>query len=288
MQSTNDKPKCLICFAADERYSFPLGVTIHSMLTKTSTPLQIAVFDGGLSNASKNILTRLVEHFRSEIEFKVPLMGTWNRQVLNRHQTTATYIRIEMPLHFPDRASLIYCDCDLLFRDDISKLPSPATGHVLAAVRDISINNSSHLIGSIAQESTICFDKPYFAAGVLNINCREYISHRIADQCIDYLNSAKRPFPYVDQDVLNVAASGMWTEIPDRWNVHLNALWCRHDLATTHQESLRNPGILHFTGPRKPWNLARPRIQRVQWISAAMKYYFGFVIGRRRSVQNTK
>jgi len=86
----------------------------------------------------------------------------------------------------------------------------------------------------------------YFNSGVLVANSSVWQSRRIGDAALDFLGRYPEKCHYGDQSALNAAADGDWAELSPSWNWQANM---RYD----HLIPTRNPRLVHFTGPVKPW-----------------------------------
>lgn len=117
--------KINIVFATDNNYVQHLAATITSIFMNTnhSSNMVINIIDGGISEENKIYLNNLVSKFNSEICYKNIDPSLLGKVVINGHITEATYYRILIPSLFHDDVKkVLYLDCDIIVRDDISKL----------------------------------------------------------------------------------------------------------------------------------------------------------------------
>lgn len=90
---------------------------------------------------------------------------------------------------------------------------------------------------------------------------RRNLEHRL----LQWLRSRPEPFPYPDQDILNIALHGDMTTLPPEWNFQfLSWTWDEEKtrlLRGTEFENVpsiscgRSWKLLHMVGPEKPWRL---------------------------------
>lgn len=90
---------------------------------------------------------------------------------------------------------------------------------------------------------------------------RRNLEHRL----LQWLRSRPEPFPYPDQDILNIALHGDITPLPPEWNFQfLSWTWDEEKtrlLRGTEFENVpsiscgRSWKLLHMVGPEKPWRL---------------------------------
>jgi lipopolysaccharide biosynthesis glycosyltransferase len=104
---------------------------------------------------------------------------------------------------------------------------------------------------------------PYFNCGLLRVDLRLWRELDVGRQALDYCARFKDCVHWADQDGLNLALAGRIGELDPRWNVQIGAVRTFDDWpASSFKEAMRfertrlfsSPGVLHFTGVRKPWN----------------------------------
>lgn len=84
---------------------------------------------------------------------------------------------------------------------------------------------------------------------------------KITEKSLDYISGIQVKLRFPDQDALNVAAHQRWFGLDDKWN-YLTRL--NRDCKPAREHA----GILHFAGPRKPWNENFPNAElRAQYVS---------------------
>ena len=147
---------------------------------------------------------------------------------------------------------MIYLDADLIVTGDICDLwRTELDGKALGAVEDCFVNGAD-----FAHTWSLPVDEAaYFNSGVLLIDLAKARQEQLFERAIDFVAEHGNTLRFTDQDALNWAFSGNWMPLDNRWNVQ------RHmalpSLSETMPEHLRLgdkvPGIVHFTGPEKPW-----------------------------------
>ncbi len=134
---------------------------------------------------------------------------------------------------------VLYLDVDTLIRAPIDDLLSWDLRHPLGAVQEL-INGGTRLFGTARQ--------PYFNAGVLRMSLERFRQERCWDQALTIL--AEQPgLMHQDQDVLNLMFRDRFDSLPVTFNVLDSCRPYAPELAV-----LRDPTIVHFTGPNKPWS----------------------------------
>lgn len=172
---------------------------------------------------------------------------------ISRYMTEATLLRIfaleELATSY-DR--VLYTDIDVFLRwgnlGDLIDLPTflePA-----AAVRDRSLWGTKPERW-VARRYLPRFPEPaqrkYFNAGVLLANGPVWREQEISQRALKVLTEDPEFCHYGDQSALNAVIAGNWLELSPSWNWQTNS---RYDFLIP----TRNPRLIHFTGPLKPWS----------------------------------
>ena len=114
----------VLALASNERYFPGLYCAVASALNHVSwkTSVNLRVLDGGISQASKDRLERLVDRFGNQVRLKfVPVdESVFRGATLGPGESHMTYCRILLP-HLLDVPRLIYLDCDVLVFRDLSR-----------------------------------------------------------------------------------------------------------------------------------------------------------------------
>ncbi len=163
----------------------------------------------------------------------------------NKRLSNIVYARLVIDrLVGPDVTRILYLDCDLMVRDDISTLFDwDLNGHPIAAVRDTS--GPWIMAGRDVRGNRDIFNvaDTYFNAGIVLIDLAGWREADIIGKLEKAYADGVMQRIYYDQDLLNLIFRGNWQRLPWRWNTI--------DPRPLH-ESL-DPAILHYTGDNKPW-----------------------------------
>lgn len=105
----------------------------------------------------------------------------------------------------------------------------------------------------------------YCNSGVLVLDLDQMRRRNLEHRLLQWLRSRPEPFPYPDQDILNIALHGDITPLPPEWNFQfLSWTWDEEKtrlLRGTEFENVpsiscgRSWKLLHMVGPEKPWRL---------------------------------
>ncbi|MEC0271442.1 glycosyltransferase family 8 protein [Paenibacillus anseongense] len=242
----------IIASATNDQYAQHLGVMLTSLLenTKNIDLIKIFVIDGDISTTNKIKLNNVVGRFTKEITFLTPNNDIFRKLPIDStigHITKETYFRVGLSkLLDKNIKKVLYLDCDLIVKEDISELwNTNIKKHVLAAV-DESCLFYSHNKERLKKELGIPKDSPYFNAGVMLLNIEKWRETNTSNRLVNYLQTHPN-LKYMDQDALNAVLHKEWLPLDYKWNY-----------TTYHWDALPlvQPAIIHFSGRNKPWNSA--------------------------------
>ena len=244
-----------IVLCADESYARYGSVVIASVIANAINIEQIRFFmlTPGMSEETKNSLRESVERFDATLDIiDVDVMALQGLKA--GRFGTAALLRLLMHRYLPvDCKRIIYLDCDLLVRSDLSELwTMPLNGHTAAA----SINLSSS-----SSKGDRKLPDSYFNSGVMLVDLAAWREKRVGDRALECLEREGNNYRYPDQDALNRVLEGDWRLLPVEWNFQPTAYAAiekRYPHLVAHMTSLqtaiRHPRIVHFIGAVKPWH----------------------------------
>ena len=245
-------------FAVDENYVRHLGVAMLSILhnKKADAKIQFVVIGDGLSEESMSVLKQLIENNNASLIFhriEYNLFDKVKHSTILPHLSRATYGR----LFFTDIIGgdkLLYLDCDILVRGDISELwDIDMAEYYAGAVFDPAQEDSSRRLGMPPEV-------PYFNSGVLSLNLKKCRQDNIMRKALKFIVENSDKIIFADQDGLNVAMYNNWFSLHPRWNVQsymFNIFYngkLRKKYSPDIIAAVKNPAIVHFTSEVKPWH----------------------------------
>lgn len=161
-----------------------------------------------------------------------------------------TYAKLLLTDRLPHLDDVLYLDVDTLIRAPLDGLLSWDLRYPLGAVEELGLN--SRRMFSTSRE-------PYFNAGVLRMSLERMRQERIWEQAKELL--AMRPgLRFQDQDILNLLFRDRFDLLPLTYNVFDSLASENRDLWT-----LRDPAIVHFAGPVKPWHSSAKSRFACEW-----------------------
>jgi lipopolysaccharide biosynthesis glycosyltransferase len=184
-------------------------------------------------------------------------LGRWSRATLAR-----LYLDLNIP---PAIDRLLYIDADAVAVSEIDGLfKADLRGKPLGAVDDYRMPFREKM--ERRQEKIgMRRGARYFNAGVLLFEWQTCLEQGLMKDARDTFETRPEVFEAHDQDVLNLAFEDNWLALDPRWNTQTGIL-----------PLIEMPGILHFTGRKKPWNAT------VSWPHRAMKAYYAHLLDDTR------
>ena len=239
----------VLALTSDESYFPGLYCAIASALNSLhpSRKVDVKVLDGGLSQASRDAVARLIEHTgnRARLDFVKADPSIFDKATLGPGQSHMTYCRILLP-HLVNVPRLIYLDCDILVFRDLSELfDLELTPHkVLAAVRDSETLSLSQDALVLTKAMNLPAEGAYFNCGAMLMNLDQLKRQNFFQKAVEFLNSWRGNYRFWDQSAINFLLHGQIEQLPEFWN---RASW-RFDA----QQDNNLNCVLHYT-TSAPW-----------------------------------
>jgi lipopolysaccharide biosynthesis glycosyltransferase len=249
----------VIALASNQRYFPGLYCAVASALSHLNPARKrdVKVLDGGLSQSSRDTLSRLTDRIGGEagLEFVTADASVFGAATRGPGQSHMTYCRILLP-HLVNAPRLIYLDCDTLVFRDLSGLfdLELSDGKLLAAVRDSETLSLAQDSPVVAKAMNLSAQGPYFNCGVMLMNLDELRKQHFFESAVDFLNRWSGKYRFWDQSAINFLLHRQIDELPENWN---RASW-RFDA----QQNNDLDCVLHYT-TSAPWLLRTPRPAQV-------------------------
>ncbi len=264
MISASERLEVVLVF--DDSHARHAAVVLHSAASSLAAgySLRAHLIVSGLGTRSEEGLDRVAaEHENLEMVFYRSQSARYENWLHGGHISAAAYLRLELGDHVSHEVSkLVYLDTDVLCRHSLHELIFlDLHDRTIGAVRDTTTPVVSAERGIVNHEAMgIPPDAPYFNSGVMLIDLARWREADPAAVGAVYVEEHGDVQQALDQELLNVCFSGDWFEIPLRWNVSPRLLNLdRWDAARRSffeagaEAATKDPGIIHFLGPRKPW-----------------------------------
>ena len=242
-----------LCF--DRHLALPAAMVVASVMRRCSQPVHFYLVVDPAPGLAQ-FLGAVLAHFGAS----GTILETTPEILLNAGQSTygfastATYRRLYLAQLVPDIDRLIYLDCDVVVRHDLTELwLQPLDGYPLGAVSDGWAADNKTLLGR--------FPTGYFNGGVLLMDLARWrdqdIIRRLEDAVRASLGSTGEASQQYDQGPLNAVFIDNWQRLSPRWNFtayFTDSAAARLGLSSAALTAIRqDPGIMHFVGGYKPW-----------------------------------
>lgn len=247
-----------ICFVTDESYAAYAGVVIASILANAEKDTNFAfyLFDNGITDTTKSKL-KTVENDHVKIIF-VDVSGITNEmsklKQCVKHISKASYLKFFMADLLPDIDKLLYLDCDLIVKTSLNELyDTDLKSNLIAAVEDVGYTYwCKH--NEELKLKFLCMN-----SGVMLVNCDLWRKEKLSDKLVACAQDHDKVGFGQDQPVLNFVLRDRVLFLPFKWNVQdtffRDEIELQNRPERTEIDAIKeNPGIIHYTFVRKPWN----------------------------------
>lgn len=254
--------KSACVFSIDDAYLMPFQVFFYSLCATESIPKGTPVFilhTETLGSDSISKLLSFIDHLGYNATFldASHLVPSDLPKTHGEYVSLATYYRLFLADILPPYVDhAVYLDADMIALRSISDLFSLRVDYIVAAVDHLSPGHSLRLWGELCGT--------YFQCGVLVIPVDSWRKENMSKKFVSIIRNHREIIKYGDQDVLNLAAEGLWHRLPVWYNMELNVLeaFAINGSAT---DVVSKSKIIHFSGPNKPWNSLCPSQFTSDW-----------------------
>lgn len=252
-----------IVVCTDHNYVMPCGVMLYS-LCKNNLNNEICfcvVIDESVTDSDKDDLKDIAGKFPNlQLIFynidghlfdNFPSLGS------GLYLTKATYYRLYLSEMLPQSMNkVLYLDCDMIVRTDISELWNVDVEDVAVAAAMDGMDGMIQLYNRLGYP----IEKGYFNAGMLLINLKYWRKHDILNRCLNFIRDSRELIVSHDQDVLNVVLQNSKKNVDITYNFGECFLYRPQNMSFNflkHKKEIdafiNNPAIVHYT-VSKPWN----------------------------------
>jgi lipopolysaccharide biosynthesis glycosyltransferase len=252
----NRRSSLRLAFASDRNVLQHLAVAILSICeAHVGVAIEIAVVLIDVASPDMDRLHELVAPFDNVTLRCIPFAIDHPERfpIKKGHVSVAAYARIFLTdLLPPHWTKVLYLDCDVIVRRNLGNLwDRDLDGFAAAAVQEPG--NSPRKVALDMPDAA-----PYFNSGVMLINLTYWREYDVKNLLLDYIYHNAEKLMYWDQDAINACLSLKMLPLPSRWNVtHTFYLGPFRDVCGMKARDLlslqRDPAVVHFTGPTKPW-----------------------------------
>ena len=233
-----------IVFAVDKNYAPYIAPQLYRInLTGTKIDGIKVIISEDVTDSIQDSILLAGENYRINIEIiKTSVLDfLYEQDMVNdrTHVSYFTYVKLFLPELLPQLDQILYLDVDILIRSSLNDLLEWELINPIGAISELSANGR-FLFGS--------HNVSYFNAGVMRMSlakCREFA---LTPKALNLIQEAKN-YNFQDQDIFNLVFRKNFDHLPIVFNVF-------HDYTYPGigMDVFRDPIIVHFNGPNKPWN----------------------------------
>lgn len=244
-----------IVVVCDDRYAQHATVMLRSLLaTNTKEFFRIFCLVPNDFRNKSNIERNISDLNHHNINFVYVNAGDFDSAKISGHISSAAYYRLRLDAYLPeDVTRVLYLDCDIIVKDEISSLWSTdLEGHALGACVDAAHNNDTALRVRVGLDT----GKHYLNSGVLLIDIMRWREQKIGTRALDFCSAHPDRITFWDQCAINYVLSGNFKILERRWNVHPSIISRNgvRKLTLPSSVELNDAAIIHFVGDIKPWH----------------------------------
>lgn len=260
-----------LALATDDYFAPYMAVTLKSITDNSSANknYDIIVLSANISEQHKTCILKQISIFKNfSIRFINPTkkIKDFSPYLHGHFGHIETYYRLILPALLPNYKKIIYLDSDMIIKTDIAELfKENVDGYMLAACNDADtagLYNGYQKTKKDYMDKILCIREPYkyFQAGTILFNLDEIRKTYTSEEILNF--ASKEKWELQDQDVLNKLCENKVKYIDMAWNVmvdyekiriskiiSLSPQW----LSNMYFVARKNPKIIHYAGPEKPW-----------------------------------
>lgn len=265
----------------------PMAVMLYSAVVHLdqSRGVDVFVVDGGLAPATRRRIENVVHHGHAyaQVNWMIPPTDNSGPLPIKSWISTAAYLRLHLPDLIPSNFDrVLYLDSDMLIQDDLGLLWDEFLSDLnpVAAAQDYKIPLVSSEGGlKNYRDLRLLPEKPYFNSGLLLMDLRQWRTEQVAQRVLDYTACHAEFIQWADQDGLNAILADKWSRIDPRWNISSHLYYDEvtpegknYEYLMLNRDALiEKPGIIHYTGPLKPWNYRTEHPAKSEWVRYLMR-----------------
>jgi|FLYL01.1.fsa_nt_gi lipopolysaccharide biosynthesis glycosyltransferase len=244
-----------ILVGADEDYSMGLAVTLHTALERVEGQVEVWIVDGGMTGDTRRRIARVVDRRGGSIRWHRLDRKTFDGARIAPWGSVVNYFPLLAP-SLVDTGLVLALDSDLLVRHPLEELVGTweRGSAPVGAVLDFAIRTVSGVFGpDVVRELQLDPTTPYFNSGVMLIDLEVWRAMGISEKAARFAKERGDVMRFSDQDALNAVVAGRWVRLADRWNVQVGTVSRAAPRSPEAASLLSDPGIVHYSGPAKPW-----------------------------------
>lgn len=248
-----------IVFCLDNNYISHCATVIASIINHNEKEeITFHLLSDYISEENTKKLLNWINSFNSKyIEIHIIDINRFNIfPVGEAYINISTYFRLLIPNILKDISKVIYLDCDVIINSPLTDLwKIDINNYALGGVLD-RISDYIRVYNRLGYPPS----KGYINAGVLLINLEYWRKVNVFSQAIDIAKRIPLHLKNHDQDILNIIFHDSKLILDFKYNLLEYYLYTENWLYLNRKyypeiiEACKNPVIVHFCMPQKPWH----------------------------------
>lgn len=264
-----------ICLVSDNKYMIHTAVVIASVLENSNKrdSYHFYILASGIKEKNKKKLLKLKKIRDFEISY--PEIDYSKLEIFKKVKRSSwvpidTFNRLLMPDLLPKVDKAIFLDSDLVVMHDIAALYTINVDDCyIAGVEDLNYAGLVRMLGYSNQYT-------YINSGVYLMNLKKMRKENYYEKMVQTIQTQYPKYTVAEQCVINSCFHEHIKRIPHKWNMYHIFLNRPHyhlvpyNLEAWH-DGIRNPAVVHFVGPDKPWQYNSHHLYRKQYLKYLKK-----------------
>lgn len=241
-----------IVLCGDKNYIKHVGVTLTSiLLVNDGSEFNFHIFCDDINNDDLFKLNLTAEKYNITINIyylNINIIKKFSSNMAgHEHISVGAYFRfIAFGALYGICSNALYLDSDICVLDDrIKDFWNVELKDKIAIVKEEAAGHPNEARLGVNQ---------VFNSGVIFVDIDKWNKKILTEFCIN--KSLERIWPFLDQDVLNIALNGYLYSFPRRYNYgyNLSTIVNNEKIPSSVKFNKGDATILHFVGPSKPWH----------------------------------
>ncbi len=236
--------------SVNKYYLDKVQTMLFSLSLQTNEDVTVYLMNHSLNNDDVSNLKEYVENKCNFnfVEIDVKKTALDNLPVY-LHMSIETYYRLLAQFLLPASVDrILWLDADIIILKDITDFYyQDFAGQLLVGCPDVNYNRDDIL--EIKEKIGISKQHIYFNAGVILFNLEQMRTETSEKEIVNTCQKLQSKVVYMDQDILNyLYQDKVKYEDSEKFNFQLTN---KHSIEEINIDKIH---ILHYSGPRKPWN----------------------------------
>lgn len=249
-----------IAFCLDNNYIKHCSSVIASIIYNNhNTPITFHLVSDFIDKNNIKVLSEWISQYKNKNiiyhEVKSELFKDF--PIGDAYINITTYYRLLLPDILKDISKVLYLDCDIIVNSSLTELlETNISDYSVAGVRD-RINNNIRLYNRLRYD----IKYGYINAGMLLINLKRWREKNIFKKALSIAKNNPSILKNHDQDIINMIFYDSKKILDFKYNLLEYYLYTEEWLYLDRKyypkiiEACKNPVIVHFCMPQKPWHI---------------------------------